>query len=68
MKQGAALVLPSVLSHQTSESVKDFLRGAFSMSTAGFRRDGKTALDDFLDGDGTLLKGPYLSILHIPEQ
>jgi DEAD/DEAH box helicase domain-containing protein len=56
-------MLPSVLSQQTSESVKQFLRGAFSMSSPIFRDgDGYTAMDKFLDAEGALLKGPYLSI------
>jgi DEAD/DEAH box helicase domain-containing protein len=51
-------MIPSVLSHQLELGVKDFLRTTFPVSTPFFHG----ILDDFLEREGNLFKGPYLGV------
>ena len=60
-------MLPSVISRQVDSAIRTFLSNAFEMSSPLFLRDkgrknGNTAMDDFLKQEGNLSKGPYLSI------
>ena len=56
-------MLPSVISRQIDASIRTFLANAFEMSSPLFlRKNGKSAMDDFLTEEGSLSKGPYLSI------
>ncbi|WP_052813126.1 DEAD/DEAH box helicase [Desulfonatronum thioautotrophicum] len=51
-------MIPSILSFQLEQGVKDFLRTSFAITTPYFHG----MLDRFLDGPGNLFKGPYLSL------
>ena len=51
-------MIPSILTQQTRQGVEDFLRMTFPISTPFFHG----MLDRFLDEDGEVFKGPYLSI------
>ncbi|MDX2504170.1 MAG: DEAD/DEAH box helicase [Gammaproteobacteria bacterium] len=56
-------MLPSLVSRELIESIKDFLRTTFPTTTAGFlHSDGKSAMEALLDTPNTLFKGPYLSL------
>ena len=49
---------PSVLAQQLQQAVKDYLRLSFKTTTPFF----EGLLERFLNTDGALAKGPYLSI------
>lgn len=51
-------MIPSVLSSQLIQGVKDFLTTTFPSTTPLFF----DAMDHFLHGDGNLFKGPYISV------
>ena len=51
-------MIPSVLAHQVRQGVEDFLRTTFPVSTPFFHG----MLDRLLEEDGSVFKGPYLSI------
>ena len=51
-------MLPSVLASQLQQGVEDFLRTTFPCTTPYFR----DLLDRFFAQEGTLFKGPYVSI------
>ncbi|MDY0361726.1 MAG: DEAD/DEAH box helicase [Desulforegulaceae bacterium] len=51
-------MIPSVLVYQLEKGVKDFLQTTFPVSTDFF----KNIVDDFLNNESNIFKGPYLSI------
>lgn len=61
-------MLPSVISRQVESSIRTFLANAFEMSSPLFLRkeslrgEHTSAMDDFLNQEGNLSKGPYISI------
>ena len=56
-------MLPIVVSRQLLEGLRDFLRTTFPVTTPGFLRgDGSSFVDDFLQGESSLAKGPWLEV------
>src|SRR6056297_16710 len=54
---------PSLLATELQTSIREFLTATFPMTSAGFRRpDGRTMVEDFLDGGEALFRGPYVSL------
>ena len=54
---------PSLLATELQNSIREFLKATFPMTSAGFRRpDGRTMVDDFLDYGEPLFRGPYVSL------
>ena len=51
-------MIPSVLSSQVQKGVEDFLKTTFPVSTPFFHG----VMDRFLEEDGGIFKGPYISI------
>lgn len=51
-------MIPSVLVYQLEKGVKDFLQTTFPVSTDFF----KNLVDEFLNSESNIFKGPYLSI------
>jgi DEAD/DEAH box helicase domain-containing protein len=56
-------MLPILVARQITEGLQTFLRTTFPVTTPGFRRDAnRTLIDDFLDENGNLSKGPWLEV------
>jgi DEAD/DEAH box helicase domain-containing protein len=56
-------MLPIIVSRQIVEGLKTFLRITFPITTKVFRfHSSRTLIDDFLDKDGNLAKGPWLEV------
>ncbi|QKK03609.1 MAG: DEAD/DEAH box helicase [Pseudomonadota bacterium] len=56
-------MFPSIVASELQQAIHGFLHATFPMTTPGFRRDdGRTMIDDFLDQQGVLFKGPYVSL------
>lgn len=55
-------MLPSVVSREAMEAVRQQLKAQFPSTTSGFlRSDASNAINDLLDKSGEVFKGPYLS-------
>jgi len=57
-------MIPSVLSSQVQKGVEDFLKPTFPVATPFFHG----VMDRFLEEDGGIFKGPYISIKFPIEQ
>jgi DEAD/DEAH box helicase domain-containing protein len=56
-------MLPIVVSRQLLEGLREFLRTTFPVTTPGFLRgDGSSFVDDFLQAESALAKGPWLEV------
>lgn len=56
-------MLPILLARQIEEGLRAFLRTSFPVTTPAFQREGgRTFLDDFLEREGALLKGPWIEV------
>jgi len=56
-------MLPILVARQIVDAVRQFLKSTFPVTTPQFRRgDGRTVIDDFLDTEGALNKGPWLEV------
>ena len=51
-------MLPSILSHQVRTGLEDQLRASFAPSTKSFDR----LIEDFVETDGALAKGPWITL------
>ncbi|HCG7292893.1 TPA: DEAD/DEAH box helicase [Vibrio parahaemolyticus] len=56
-------MLPSVVSEQVANSLKKYVKSAFTMNSPCFESDDYSMIDAFLEQSENLIKGPYLSIL-----
>lgn len=56
-------MLPILVARQITEGLKNFLKITFPITTSGFQREAnRTLVDDFLEKEGNLLKGPWLEV------
>lgn len=56
-------MLPILVARQITEALRQFLTATFPVTTPRFRyEDGSTLLDEFLNTEGALAKGPWLEI------
>lgn len=54
-------MLPSIISQQVADSIRAFLRSAFTFNSPCFEQPGHSMLEQFLAEPDALFKGPYLS-------
>ncbi len=50
------------MSNQVVNSLKKYVRSAFTMNSPLFEADGYSMVEQFLSDEDSLIKGPYLSI------
>jgi DEAD/DEAH box helicase domain-containing protein len=56
-------MLPTLVARQVLDGLKVFLQSTFPITTSGFRRiESRSIIDDFLETEDTLAKGPWLEI------
>lgn len=56
-------MLPILVARQIVDAVRQFLKSTFPVTTPQFRRgDGRTVIDDFLETEGALSKGPWQEV------
>ena len=55
-------MLPSVISDQVVNSLKQYVKAAFTMNSPCFEGDSYSMIDNFLGDNTNLIKGPYLSV------
>ncbi|WP_285163552.1 DEAD/DEAH box helicase [Shewanella goraebulensis] len=53
---------PSIISQQVIESIKKYVKSAFTMNSPCFEQDDYSMMDTFINDKNNLLKGPYLSV------